>query len=412
MNSLSWEKKILPNGTRVLIFPRASDKTALLCLGFEYGSNADVSKNAGLAHLLEHMLAGGSTKRIKLSRSLEGKGGIFNCETDHEHTLVYADVLPNKLVNAAQTLKEIAYSQSFEEDKLRKERKIVLHEIDDAKDNPETRVHDMLLKTLFKTHPTGRPISGFSNTVKTITMKTIKESHKTHYAPQNTILVLTGRFDEDEKETALAKFADVPKSRFSRKQPVCTEEEKTEKKQIVKKRAGLDQTYVAIGATTVPAKHHDRYALDITSVLMGYGASSRLFIELREKNTLTYNVETKHRVGSDFGYFSVYCAVKKGKMEKTHALIRKEFGKVIAHKLPDEELRKCKDMIRGEILRIMDNHLGCADLLVEEEMQFQSHDTISNYLERIKSVSAREISEAANEYLTEDRFSAAILEPT
>lgn len=412
MSSLSWEKKVLSNGIRVLVFPRASDKTAMLCLGFEYGSNSDVPNNAGLAHLLEHMLAGGSTKRIELSRSLEREGGLFNCETGYEHTLIYADVLPNKLANAAQTLKEIAYNQLFEEAKLQKERKIVLNEIADAKDNPETRVRDMLLKTLFRTHPTGRPISGFSNTVKSTSMKTVRESHRIHYAPQNMILVLTGRFNEDEKAAALGKFADVPKSRFTQEQSSSTEEKRAEKKQNVQKRAGLAQAYLATGVITVPAKHHDRYALDITNVLIGYGASSRLFIELREKNTLTYNVETKHHVGSDFGYFSVFCAVKKGKTEKTCNLIRKEFEKVMTQKLPDEELRKCKDMIKGEVLRIMDNHLGCADLLVEEEMQFQSHHAINDYLERIESVSAREIRKVTNEYLTEDRFSTAILEPT
>lgn len=412
MISLSWEKTVLPNGTRALIFPRASDKTALLCLGFEYGSNADVPSNAGLAHLLEHMLAGGSTRRVELSRSLEREGGLFNCETYHEHTLVYADVLPDKLENAAQTLREIAYCQSFEEDRLQKERKIVLHEIADAKDNPEARVQDMLLKSLFRTHPTGRPISGFSNTVKTISIKMIRESHRIHYAPQNTILVLTGRFDEDEKNSVLGKFADVPKSRFAQNKPLSTEEKKPGKKQTVQRRAGLAQTYVATGTRTVPAKHQNRYALDIINVLMGYGASSRLFIELREKNTLTYNVETRHHVGSDFGYFSAYCAIKKGKMEKTRSLVRREFEKVRTQKLSDKELRKCKDMIRGYVLRTLDDHLGCAGLLIEEETQFQNQYAISDYLERIESVPAREIKEIANKYLTEDRFSTAILEPT
>jgi predicted Zn-dependent peptidase len=168
---------------------------------------------------------------------------------------------------------------------------------------------------------------------------------------------------------------------------------------------------VAIGARTVPAKHQDRYALDAINVLMGYGASSRLFIELREKKALAYNVETRHHVGLDFGYFAAYCAVKKGKMEKTRSLVRGEFEKVRTHKLPDKELRKCKDMIKGYALRTLDDHLGCAALLVEEETQFQNQHAIRDYLKRIESVSAREINEVANEYLTEDRFSTATLEP-
>jgi zinc protease len=202
-----------------------------LCLGFEYGSNADAPNNAGLAHLLEHMLAGGSTRRVELSRSLEWRGGFSNCQTSYEHTLIFADVLPNNLIDTAQILKEIAYSQSFEEDRLWKERKIVLNEIAEGKDDPETRVNDMLLTSLFRTHPTGRPICGFSNTVKSISTKMIRESHRIHYVPQNTILVLTGKFNENEKNKVLKKFADVPKNRSAQKQPLCTKEKKSEKRQ-------------------------------------------------------------------------------------------------------------------------------------------------------------------------------------
>ena len=76
--AMFWRRNILSNGLRVLLFPRESANTAQLSIAVEYGSNQELPEIAGVAHFLEHMLAGGSTKRIQLSRSVENKGGILN----------------------------------------------------------------------------------------------------------------------------------------------------------------------------------------------------------------------------------------------------------------------------------------------------------------------------------------------
>ena len=85
------------NGLTVLLYPRQSANTTQLSVAVEYGSNQEPKEIAGAAHFLEHMLAGGSDKRIQLSRSIENSGGILDFYTDHEHMMSRMDILPGEL---------------------------------------------------------------------------------------------------------------------------------------------------------------------------------------------------------------------------------------------------------------------------------------------------------------------------
>ena len=159
--AMFWRRNILPNGLTVLQFPRQSANTTQLSLAVEYGSNQEPKEIAGVAHFLEHMLAGGSQKRIEVSRSIENSGGILDFYTDHEHMMSMMDVLPGKLAEASFIISELLFSSDFEKEKFGQERKIILNELAEALDDPTERIEELLLKSLFKNHPVNRPVGGF-----------------------------------------------------------------------------------------------------------------------------------------------------------------------------------------------------------------------------------------------------------
>ena len=113
-SDLFWRRETLPNGLRVLSFPRQSTNTTQLSVAVEFGSNQEPKENAGVAHFLEHMLAGGSAKRIELSRTIENSGGVLDFYTDHEHMMSTMDVLPEKLIDASQVISELLFNTDFE----------------------------------------------------------------------------------------------------------------------------------------------------------------------------------------------------------------------------------------------------------------------------------------------------------
>ena len=406
-----WSRNTLSNGLTVLQFPRQAANTTQLSIAVEYGSNQEAEENAGVAHFLEHMLAGGSTKRIRLSRSIENSGGILDFYTDHEHMMTKMDILPQKLAEASLIISELLFNPDFEEEKFRQERKIILNELAEALDDPGERIEELLLKSLFKKHPVNRPVGGFPKNVKRLTLAELCGAHKTNYVPQNMILILTGNFSEETASLVLKNFNDLCFEKMVPKKLVPVETDKPVPS-VVEKKAGITQTYLNIGARTVCSTHPDAPTLDLMSVLLSGGTNSRLFIELREKNALTYDVNTDHNKGVDFGFFNMNCAVKDKNLVKAKGLILKELAKLRTKEVPVDELERTKNLIVGASLRGMDDPQECPEILAYMEMQFRSEKALVDHIENVKAVSSKDIIYAANNYLQEDCLSTVVLKPS
>ncbi len=405
-----WRRNILPNGLTVLLFPRENANTTQLSVSVGYGSNQEPAELAGVAHFIEHMLAGGSENRIQLSRSIEDSGGILDFYTDHEHMMTTMDILPDKLIEASSIISELLFNRDFEDQQFKKERKIILNELSEALDDPTERIEELLLKTLFKNHPVKRPVGGFPETVKKLTLSQLDHAHKSNYFPPNMILTLTGNLTENAAVRVLENFENRTVEETYSKKNFPVETAKPES-MVVEKKPGIAQTYLTIGARTVCSSHKDSPKLDLMSALLSGGTSSRLFVELREKNALTYDVTCDHNKGTDFGYFSINCAVKDQKLSKAKDLILKELYKLRTNDVPTEELERNKNLILAEILRGMDNPHECSEIIAYMERQFKSERALVDYIGKIKAVSTEEIMDTANTYLQEDCLSTVLLKP-
>jgi predicted Zn-dependent peptidase len=151
--------------------------------------------------------------------------------------------------------------------------------------------------------------------------------------------------------------------------------------------------------------------LNVIDTLLGVGASSRLFIELREKKALAYSIESAHEYGSDYGYFRIDCAIDSKRLEETKCLLHKEMEKLRNEKVLEDELNKVKDMIAGTILRTVDSPVDFPETMAVMEMQFNNENALQEYLGTVKALSANDIIEVANKYLAEDSLSTAVLYP-
>jgi zinc protease len=310
--------------------------------------------------------------------------------------------------NAEQT--GAGFSCNVEEEQFCSERKIIFHELAEVADDPREKVDEMLVKCLFRTHPVKRPIGGYVKTVKKLSLEELNQIYLQHYVPQNMMLILTGNFSENDVKVAIQDFSCKPIQKTPKRETRISEMNALQRT-ATKKKAGLAQTYMSIGARTTYSGHPDVPAIDLLNVILGAGASSRLFIELREKRAYTYDVGSSQTDGSDFGFFSVNCAVKQKHVEEAERLILKELSKLKTEKVPNDELDKGKDMILGDIYRGVDNPESCAEILAIMEGQFGNENALINYINRVKAVTTDDVRDVANRYLQEDRFATAIIAP-
>ena len=235
IRGLSWERKVLPNGLTVLLLPRLSGMTAQLSLAVKYGSNDDVNEKSGNAHFLEHMLVGGSQKRIKLHYEIEKLGGCSHFETSDEFTFISMDVLSGKIAEASKVLSNLLFDSSFEKDKLELEREVILNEIAEDHDDPQELIRETLVKCLFKHHPVRNPVLGLKKTLNQFTVGSMEKTHQNYYVPKNMVLILTGNFSNKDKEPVLQDFQDKENNGSVSRRNRKLEESKPKKKSKNKK---------------------------------------------------------------------------------------------------------------------------------------------------------------------------------
>jgi len=408
---LTWIRKALPNGTRMLTYPKPSNLTAQLAVAVEYGANDDQDPQAGAAHFLEHMVPGGSETRIGLSREIEQVGGLAEFYTNHEYTLHTADVLPAKLARAAEILSTLVCNDAFQDGQFRSEQKIILQELAEAADDPNQQVNEMLLKNLFKNHPVRRPVGGNPKTVRCLSLAELTKIYLEHYVPKNLIVILTGNYSEEDARDVLQSFSQIQRKPSPEKQ-MRNAEVATPKRTTTKRKAGLVQSYLSVGARTTRAKSIDVAALDVLNVVLGVGASSRLFIELREKRALAYSVSSSQTDGLDFGFFTVDCATNQKQTKQATSVILKEFARLRNENVPEAELNKGKDMILSNIFRAVDNLEACPEILAFMEIQFGNENALAQYAQRVRAVTADQVRAVAERYLSEGSLSTAVLNPS
>ena len=410
-NELTWHRRILPNGLKILLYPRRSAFTTQIGVAINYGANLDSDFKSGRAHFLEHMICGGSNRRIAMARQIELLGGIINFATNHEYTYSFIDITPEKTIEGAKILSELLFDSCFEQEKFDLERKIILNELSTIFDNPCEKIEHMLMNCLFKTHPIHREIIGSKKSLKSLSLNEIVEAHNLYYTLPNMILVITGNFIEKDLDLIINKFISNKSCNSPIIKPSFCEKSKPVRR-YSKFKAGLSQTYVSIGARTVSSRHPDAHILDLIATILGDGFSSRLFVEVREKLGLSYNISASSQCGLDYGYFNVDCSVKPKNLELTVKIIEKEIDKLCRKKVAEKELQKAKNMIKGELLRLVDNPIDFPELLVACEIKYETEYAILNYIKKISNTSSEDIIEAANKYVQSDNLSVVSLSPT
>ncbi len=293
------------------------------------GSRYETAPEAGISHFIEHLCFKGTEKRPSaqlVSETIDGVGGVLNAATDREYTVYYAKVARPHMDLAIDVLTDLVQSPLFDAIEMEKERKVVQEELASVGDSPGEQVDLMLDEMLWPDQPLGWDIGGTEDSVGAITRDMILDYAQRQYAPNNMVVSVAGNVEHEEVIALLGESlgsmaAGTPQSWFpatdGQSAPAC---------RMLTKRT--EQTHIAIGLEALPLGHPDRYALDLLSVLFGESMSSRLFMELRERLGLCYDVSSHVSHFLDTGAFGLYAAVDPTNGPKTVAALMSELRRL------------------------------------------------------------------------------------
>ncbi|MBI2871574.1 MAG: insulinase family protein [Chloroflexi bacterium] len=406
-----FETTVLDNGLRVLTATMAHLRSVSVGIFIGAGSRYEDDTHAGISHFVEHMLFKGTERRPQprdISAAIESVGGIINASTDRELTVYWAKVARPHFHIAFDVLMDIVRHPTLDPEALELERKVVFEELSMTNDEPREKVDVLIDGLLWPNQPMGRDVGGTKESVAGITREMLREYMACQYVPGNAVVAVAGN-------VAHAEVVDVVTQSLGDWAPGIPLEwypavdGQTGPRLAVEYRK-TEQAHLCLAVQGLPSTHPDRYALSLLSAVLGEGMSSRLFVEMREKQGLAYDVHSSTSHFRDCGSVVVYAGVDPKRLDRAVETILRELGR-LRDGVPAEELAKVKELLKGRLLLRMEDSRAVAGWLGAQEMLLGRVLTPEQVVERIDSVTLDDLARVAGGLVLNEKLNLAVVGP-
>lgn len=407
-----FRKTTLTNGVRVVTSRMDHVHSASIIFNYSVGSRYEDDPQAGISHVLEHMVFKGTDKRpdpAQISSEIEGVGGILNAATGRESTNYWAKVPSTHLELAFDVLADIVRHSTFPDDELEKERFVIFEEIRSILDTPDDLVHDVIDEVIWDTQPVGRQIIGSEETVGAVTSDDLRAFLDRHYRPERLVIAVAGKVEHEHVVELAEQF-------FGDMQPGSGDTFQAAEYRQDNRRARIvtrptEQAHLCIGHPALPYNDERRYTQGMIDAILSSGMSSRLFQEIREKRGLVYSVYGYFRQYADAGQGVVYAGTDLQRVDETISAILGELAKLTHDVVPQEELDRTKELRKGRILMGMEDSRSVAGWIGSQELTFGEILTPDEVMAKIDAVRADDMLDLARELIREEHLSLALVGP-
>lgn len=372
------------------------------------GSRDESEGEHGIAHFIEHMLFKGTKKRNSyhiLSR-LEDVGGELNAYTTKEDTAVYASFLRDDYERAAELLADITFNSVYPEKEIKKEKDVVIEEINSYLDTPAELIFDEFEEQIFDGLPVGRSILGKPDSVRSFSRKKITEFISKNYRSDQIVFSSVGNIPMDKiLKLFKTNFGSVRAGKKEKQQsPLCIY-----KQSFVRKKKDTYQNHCIIGNQAFSIRNEKRMGMFLlNNILGGQGLNSRLNLALREKNGLAYSVESNYTPYSDSGSLSIYFGTDKQYLGKSISIVNKELEKLCTVRLGTIQLSNAKRQIKGYIARGYENHENLMLSLGKSLLTFDKIETLEETYKKIDVITSSQLLDIANQVFDKSALSTLI----
>ena len=317
------------------------------------GSRYETASESGISHFVEHMVFKGGRRYATardISEAIEGVGGVLNAATDREATVFWTRVPTAKLGLAVSVLSDMLLSPALDEAEVVKERQVVIEELRMYQDNPQDYVQIAFDALMWPDHPLGWDVAGREETVLSFTDGDCRSHLERHVLPSTLVVSVAGGFETAEA-VAMIDEAIGPWAVGHRATPgpaLPATPPSGPPLRVIRRSA--EQANILVGARAPSYNDPDRHVADILNVILGEGMSSRLFLELRERRALVYDVHSFMSRMSDTGVLGIGLACEPRQAATALAAAVVELRKLAEERVDDAELTKAREYAKGRLL--------------------------------------------------------------
>ncbi len=396
---------VLDSGVRVVTEAMPTVRSVTLGVWIATGSAAEDVAEAGLSHLVEHMLFRGTDRfgSLEIDQIFDTMGAELNAGTGKESTSVYARVVDEHLPTAFDVISDMVWNPRFDGEDLANEREIVLEEIAMYEDDPQDRVFDVLGEAVFGDHPLGRPVIGRAEVVAATSSNGLHAFHAKHYVAGDIVIAAAGSLDHDAV-VELARAIKVPPHEPAPAVPPLPARLDPKVRFL---RKDTEQYHLTIGAPGLARDDERRFALRVFDNILGGTSSSRLFQEVRELRGLAYSVFSFQALFAQTGQLGVYLGTRPDNVAPALQVVADELERLRRDGFTADELKRSKENVKGRMVLSLESTAARMNRLGSAVLNDTPLLSLDEAVERIEAVSLEDLDELTELLLAPERLSAA-----
>jgi predicted Zn-dependent peptidase len=391
----------LPGGGQLITAPMPQRTSASVVLMFGVGSRYEDDRIGGVSHFIEHLFFKGTRRRPsakEVAEAIEGVGGVINASTDKELTMYWARVPSDRLGLAVDVLFDIVGDSQMAPEDVDRERLVILEELKMYQDQPQDYVHSLFEQVMWPSHPLGRDIGGTMESVSKITREELVEYTGGHYRRQNLVTGISGGIEGDAAfELVDRHLALPPEPNGIAYAPAPGP---LSDSTVLVHRKDTEQAHICLGTRAISYLDPDRFTLDLVNTVLGEGMSSRLFLEIRERRGLAYDVHSYTSKHHDAGYFAVYMGVDPKKAEGAVECAVAELHRIAEIEISEHELNKAKEFTKGRLRLGLEGTNALASWLCQQQLLTGRIKTVDEVIGLVDAITPADVQRVASRVLT------------
>lgn len=398
----------LSNGLKVVMESIPFIRSISFGIFVKNGSRNEDENTNGISHFIEHMLFKATENRSakQIAEEMDAIGGQINAYTTKEYTCYYTKTLDTHFDIAIDILSDMFFNSKFDDTEIKKERNVILEEINMYEDAPEDLVYDELQFNVWKSNPIGYPILGTKKTISSFKSKTFKKYFTENYCPSNTVLSIAGNFNKDEMIKKIEKYF---KNWKEEKKYSHNLEEVIYNPCIIKKEKDIEQMHLCIAFPGIPLGDEAAYTLVALNTIFGGGMSSRLFQRIREENGLAYSVYSYCSNYKDTGLFTVYSGLNPLQIKSVINLILDEIKLLHTNKVTEEQLYKTKEQMKSNFILSLESSSNRMSSMGRSMLLLERILSTDELIKKIDDITIKKIDELTKRMFVFDNISASLV---
>ncbi len=406
-----YQKSVLGNRLRVITSTMPHTHSVCIIIFVGAGSRYEWGEEAGTSHFIEHLCFKGTERRAtakEISEAIEGIGGMLNGGTDKELTVYWCKVARPHFLLALDVMVDMLRHSKFDAQDMERERQVIIEEFNMSMDSPQYRVNMLIDEALWPDQPLGRDVAGSKETVSALTRDALLGYHACQYVANNAVVSVAGDIGHEEVLARLsAVFDDWAQGE---PQPWFPAQDSQEAPRLRLEHRDTEQAHLCLALRGLSYAHPDRFNLDLLNVVLGEGMSSRLYLELRERQGLAYDIHSYVDHFLDSGAVTIYAGVDIKRIDTAIEAILAELRR-LKDAVPEVELVKAKEMAKGRLLLRMEDTRSVAGWTGGQELLTGGIRTVDEVVSIIDAVTADDLERVARELFTTGSLNLAIVGP-